>query len=69
MGEVPTSTAEDSGSHAQDDHVKEVIRQTEQQLQQLKTEREEITKRIRTVKQTIAGLSYIFHNGITNPPR
>ena len=55
------------GPAASDEHVKEVIRQTEQQLRQLMAERREVTKRIRTVKQTITGLANLFDDVGTDP--
>jgi hypothetical protein len=50
--------------YAPDSHVTELIRLTEQQLRQLMEERRVVTKRIRTVKQTIVGLANLFGNTI-----
>src|ERR1700722_19247694 len=73
MENVPTSTANNTPPRALDDqvalddHVKEVIRQTEHQLRQLMAERKAVSKRIRTVKQTITGLANIFDDAVTDP--
>ena len=67
MSNVPTSAPLDSQPAALDDHVNEVIRETEQQLRQLMAERKAIVKRIRTVKQTITGLANMFNEAVTDP--
>jgi hypothetical protein len=51
---------------ALDDHVKEIMRQTEQQLRQLMAERKAVAKRIRMVKQTITGLANIFDDAVAD---
>jgi hypothetical protein len=63
---ISTSTADDTRPRALDDHVKEIIRQTEQQLRQLMAERKAVAKRIRMVKQTITGLANIFDDAVTD---
>lgn len=66
MENVPTSPAGDTRPGALDHHVKEIIRQTEQQLRQLMAERKAVAKRIRMVKQTITGLANIFDDAVTD---
>ena len=66
MENVLTPPLEDAPNAVSPDHVKEVIRQTEQQLRQLMQERNEVTRRIRTVKLTIAGLANIFGDTVTD---
>jgi hypothetical protein len=66
MENTSALTPDETRPRASDDHVKEVIRQTEQQLRQLMAERREVTKRIRTVKQTITGLANIFDGAVTD---
>jgi hypothetical protein len=48
------------------DHVEGVIRRAEQELRQLIAERATLTKRIGTVKQTLAGLANLFGDGVLN---
>jgi len=45
-------------------HLADVMRQAEQELRQLVEERAGVTKRIDTVKRTIAGLVKLFGDGI-----
>jgi|ERR1700733_11112826 len=66
MENISTSTADSTRPRALDDHVKEIIRQTEQQLRQLMAERKAVAKRIRMVKQTITGLANIFDDAVTD---
>jgi|HubBroStandDraft_6_1064221.scaffolds.fasta_scaffold2641585_1 hypothetical protein len=64
------ATAADSAAvnpGAQNHHVEEVIRRTEQELRQLMKERVEVTKRIRVVKQTIIGLANLFGDATVDP--
>ena len=61
-----SAIADDTQPRALDDHVKEIMRQTEQQLRQLMAERKAIAKRIRLVKQTITGLANIFDDAVAD---
>ena len=45
-------------------HVQDVVRRAERELRQLVEERAEVTRRIGTVKQTIAGLANLFGDDI-----
>src|ERR1700749_3662117 len=60
------SMPDNSRPRVLDDHVKEIIHQTELQLRQLIAERKAVAKRIRLVKQTITGLANIFDESIVD---
>jgi hypothetical protein len=47
-----------------DPHVQEVIRAAELQLQQLRQQRADVTRRIGTIKQTLAGLANLFGDSV-----
>jgi len=51
-------------SQAADPHVLEVIRSAERELHELLQRRAELMKRIRTIKQTLAGLAKIFGEAV-----
>ena len=51
-------------SSTQGPHVREVLRRAEEDLARLTRERAEVTKRIGTVKQLIAGLANLFGDDI-----
>lgn len=57
--EKPSASAPGANRHVQD-----VIRRAEHELRQLIEERAEVTKRIGTVKQTIAGLANLFGDSV-----
>jgi hypothetical protein len=66
MENVSAFPADNSQPRSLDDHVKEIMRQTEQQLRQLMAERKAVAKRIRMVKQTITGLANIFDDAVAD---
>jgi hypothetical protein len=47
-----------------DSHVQQVIRAAEEQLQQLMRQRADVTRRIGTIKQTLAGLANLFGDSV-----
>ncbi|MBZ5719606.1 MAG: hypothetical protein LAO03_04415 [Acidobacteriia bacterium] len=47
-----------------DPHVQQVIRAAEEQLQQLMRQRADVTRRIGTIKQTLAGLANLFGDSV-----
>ena len=47
-----------------DPHVQQVIRAAEEQLQQLMRQRADVTRRIGTIKQTLAGLANLFGESV-----
>jgi hypothetical protein len=51
---IRTTTSVENG------HVQEVVHRAHEELRQLLQQRAEVMRRIRTVKQTIAGLANLF---------
>jgi chorismate mutase len=47
-----------------DPHAQQVIRAAEEQLQQLMRQRADVTRRIGTIKQTLAGLANLFGDSV-----